>query len=273
MFFLEYFFNIFYFILQDHKDIGYIFPIDNPLESFEIKITSINVFLFFQFFFSNFFFTFLLITFIIFFIVLYNYIFNFIIPKGYQILFEDFYIFIIDCLQSQAGKISERFFVFIFSIFFFILLSNLIGIVFYSYTITSQIIITFGLAISAMIFIIFIGLIKKRLNFFLLFYPSGNINIFLKIFLVFIEIISFLIRPFSLAIRLFANMLAGHTLLHILASFNFFIHKNIIIFGFISLTCIFLIGLLEVLIAFIQAYVYTILLCIYLNDSLANIEH
>lgn len=248
--------------------------IQNPLESFEIKV--LKVYSFFDFFYfssSNFLLYFIIICTILFFFFVYNYIYSTIIPQSYQIILENIYNFIFECLKIQSGLISERFFIFIASVFSFILLSNLIGLVFYSYTITSQILITFSIAFSAMFFIIMIGVLKKKIKFFLIFYPSGDMNILLKIFLVLIEIISYSIRPFSLAIRLFANMLAGHTLLHILASFNFFISKKFFFFSIFIFFIIFAIGLLEVSIAFIQAYIYTILLCIYLNDSLIDNTH
>lgn len=246
----------------------------NPLESFEIKILKVYSFFDFIYFpFSTYFLYFLIISMIIFFFLIYNYIYSTIIPKSYQIFIENIYNFIFEFLKIQSGLISERFFVFITSIFSFILLSNLLGLIFYSYTLTSQILITFSIAFSSMFFIIMIGLLKKKIKFFLIFYPSGDMNIFLKIFLIIIEIISYSIRPFSLAIRLFANMLAGHTLLHILASLNSFISKKFFFFSIFIFIIIFAIGLLEVSIAFIQAYIYTILLCIYLNDSLIDNIH
>lgn len=246
----------------------------NPLESFEIKILKVYSFFDFIYFpFSTYFLYFLIISIIIFFFLIYNYIYSTIIPKSYQIFIENIYNFIFEFLKIQSGLISERFFVFITSIFSFILLSNLLGLIFYSYTLTSQISITFSIAFSSMFFIIMIGSLKKKIKFFLIFYPSGDMNIFSKIFSIITEIISYSIRPFSLAIRLFANMLAGHTLLHILASLNFFISKKFFFFSIFIFIIIFAIGLLEVLIAFIQAYIYTILLCIYLNDSLIDNIH
>jgi ATP synthase subunit 6 len=248
--------------------------IQNPLEGFEIKILKVySFFNMFSFSLSNYFLYFIIICVILFFFLVYNYIYSTIVPKSYQIFLEKIYNFIFECLKIQSGLISERFFVFITSVFSFILLSNILGLIFYSYTLTSQILITFGIAFSATFFIIMIGLLKKKLKFFLIFYPSGDMNIFSKIFLIIIEIISYTIRPFSLAIRLFANMLAGHTLLHILASFNFFISKKFFFFSIFIFIIVFAIGLLEVSIAFIQAYIYTILLCIYLNDSLIDNVH
>jgi len=125
--------------------------------------------------------------------------------------------------------------------------------------------ITLSLSGSIFIGLIIIGLLNNRIKFFLLFYPS-NVPIFLLVFLILIEILSFLIRPFSLAIRLFANMLAGHTLLNIFGSFAYFISNTHIYLFLISLLLCILITFLEVGVSIIQSYVFIVLLAIYIAD-------
>lgn len=125
--------------------------------------------------------------------------------------------------------------------------------------------ITLSLSGSIFIGLIIIGLLNNRAKFFLLFYPS-NVPIFLLFFLILIEILSFLIRPFSLAIRLFANMLAGHTLLNIFGTFAYFISNNYVYLFFLSFTFCVLITFLEVGVSIIQSYVFIVLLAIYISD-------
>jgi len=190
-----------------------------------------------------------------------------LVPYHWQSTGEMFYGISIDLIKQQIGLKAEKFFPFIFIIFSFILISNFIGLTPYSFTVTGQFLITASLAFSIFIGIIIIGFLLHRLHFFTLFVPTG-ISKYLLPFLIFIEVTSYLIRPFSLSIRLFANMLAGHTLLHILAAFVFFIGKHNYLFMFLPFLFLFAITLLEFGIAFIQAYVFAILVCIYLNDSI-----
>jgi F-type H+-transporting ATPase subunit a len=167
--------------------------------------------------------------------------------------------------QQINNIISLKYFPLVFNIFILILIFNINGLLPYSFTITSQIIVTLQLALSMFIGIIIIGFYNKDLKFLLLFVPK-NIPKILVPFLTLIEIVSFLIRPFSLSVRLFANMLAGHTLLFIIASFNFFIAINYILVLILPLFFIFFILILEFAIAFVQAYIFVILISIYLND-------
>ncbi len=150
-------------------------------------------------------------------------------------------------------------------------MANLIGLLPYSFTTTSHVSQTFTLSLSLFLGVTFIGFIVQKLKFFELFVPKDVVFVLIP-FLIIIEIISYISRAFSLAIRLFANMVSGHTLLNILAGFslslfNFkFYHQRI--FAILPFFVIFIIFVLEFCISFLQAYVFAVLICIYLNDSL-----
>ena len=232
----------------------------SPLEQFEIN------FLYLKFDFLN---NYLIILFIIFSFIFFYFFFNFkLIPSVIQYFLEGLYKFIIETLIQQAGLSSLFIFPFIFSIFFFILLSNLVGMLPFGFTITSHLSLTFFLALSFNLGFFFFGLYLNGYYFFLLFIPKGTPLILLPLIVV-IEIVSYLIRTLSLSIRLFANMMAGHCLLFVISSFifsfiNFIGVKSLFFIIFIYLGIFFL----EFAIAFLQAYVFMILICIYLNDAL-----
>lgn len=167
-------------------------------------------------------------------------------------------------------KYAMRFFPLIFFIFFSILSINLIGLIPYSFTLTSHIIITLFFSVSIFIGITIISVKSHGWNFFLHFKPSG-ISLELLFLLTPIEVISFLFKPISLAIRLFANMMAGHTLLKVIAGFSFtLVNKSGVLFILHLIPLFLLIPLygLELAVAFIQAFVFTILVCIYINEGL-----
>jgi F-type H+-transporting ATPase subunit a len=190
----------------------------------------------------------------------------YLIPTIWQYNIEFIYDFVLQIMKQQINNIiSLKYFPLVFNIFIIILIFNINGLLPYSFTITSQIIVTFQLALSLFIGIVIIGFYNKNIKFLLLFVPK-NIPKILVPFLTLIEIVSFFIRPFSLSVRLFANMLAGHTLLFILASFNFFILLNYVLILILPLLFIFFILILEFAIAFVQAYIFVILISIYLND-------
>lgn len=190
-----------------------------------------------------------------------------IIPNNWQNLLENLYLFVFDLVKQQIGKKGYPFFPIKYTLFLFILTANLLGMTLYSFTITSHIVITFGLAFAFFIGIVIIGIVTQKVKFLNTFVPSGS-PAFLLPFMIIIEIISYVSRPFSLGIRLFANMMAGHTLLAILANFSFVISKNNILIAAIPFILIVVIIGLEAMIAGLQAYVFTVLLCIYLKDSL-----
>ena len=153
------------------------------------------------------------------------------------------------------------------SLFLFILVSNLVGMSLYSFTLTSHVTIAFTLSFSFFIAIVTTGIYIQKAAFVNTFIPSGAPKA-LKPFIIGIEILSYFSRPFSLGIRLFANLMAGHTLLAILANFTFLISKKNIIITLLPFILIVLIVGLEAMIAALQAYVFTVLVCIYLNDSI-----
>ncbi len=189
-----------------------------------------------------------------------------IIPNNWQILLESLYLFVFNLVKQQVGVKGYGYFPLKLTLFLFILLANLLGMTLYSFTITSHAVITFSLGFVFFIGIVIVGVMIQKIKFLNTFVPSGSPAILLP-FMIIIEFISYLSRPFSLAIRLFANMMSGHTLLAILANFTFVISKKNIIIGAIPFLLIVGIIGLEAMIAGLQAYVFTVLLAIYLNDS------
>jgi F-type H+-transporting ATPase subunit a len=192
-----------------------------------------------------------------------------LVPGRIQSLVEMLYEFIASTVRSSAGEEGMRFFPFVFSIFMFVLMLNLFGLVPYGFTVTSHIIITFALAAVVILTVIIYGLMKHGTHFFGLFVPSGVPGWLLPL-LVVIEVISFVSRPISLSVRLFANMLAGHIALKIFAGFVGILLGA----GFWSVLAPLPLALavaltaLEVLVAVLQAYVFATLTSIYLNDAL-----
>ena len=158
-----------------------------------------------------------------------------------------------------------KFFPLLYTIFILIFFLNFFSLSPYTTSVSGHIMITLSLSGSIFLGLIIIGILNNRSKFFLLFYPS-NVPIFLLFFLIIIEVLSFIIRPFSLAIRLFANMLAGHTLLNIFATFSYFVSNNYIYLFFISFVFCLLITVLEVGVSLIQSYVFVVLLSIYISD-------
>jgi ATP synthase subunit 6 len=193
-----------------------------------------------------------------------------IVPSAWQSVAESFYDFIQTMIQDTIGEKGKRYFPIIFYLFLFIFACNIIGMIPYSFTVTSHIIVTFGLALSIFIGINIIGLSLHKLHFFSLFLPAGAPKA-LAPFLIVVEVISYIFRVFSLSIRLFANMLSGHCLLKILAGFGWTMLSMggiFTILHLLPLSIVFALTGLELAIAFLQAYVFTILTCIYLNDAI-----
>ena len=191
-----------------------------------------------------------------------------IIPTKIQLIAELSYTFVSKMINNIAGPKGKPYFPFIFTLFMFVLFCNMIGMLPYSFTVTSHIIVTFALAAIIFIGVTIIGFIKHGVGYLKLFVPSG-VPLILLPFIIIIEIISYLSRPVSLSVRLFANMMAGHTMLKV---FGGFVISLGIIGGWLPLTFTVALTGLEILIAFLQAYVFAILTCIYLNDAL-NLQH
>ena len=192
------------------------------------------------------------------------------VPGRMQALAEMSYEFIAGMVRSAAGEAGMRFFPFVFAIFFFVLLSNLVGFIPYSFTVTSQIIITAALAVMVFLTVIVIGVAEHGVHFFKIFVPPG-VPLYILPLVVAIEIISFLSRPVSHSVRLFANMLAGHITLNVFGAFVvMLLGAGVAVKGLALLPFAMTIGLeaLELLVAFLQAYVFAMLTCMYLNDAL-----
>ena len=193
-----------------------------------------------------------------------------IVPGRMQGLAEMMYEFVAEMVRSNVGNEGRPYFPFIFTLFMFILFSNLLGLIPYSYTVTSQIVVTFAMALFIFIGVTIIAVVKHGFHFFSFFIPSGAPKALLPLIFV-IEVISYFIRPVSLSVRLFANMLAGHTMLKVFGGLAVMIAGagGVFVAGSI-LPLVAIIGLtgLEVLVACLQAYVFTILTCMYLNDAI-----
>ena len=193
-----------------------------------------------------------------------------LVPGRFQSVVELSYEFVANTIRTSAGAEGMKFFPLVFSLFMFIFVSNIVGIIPYTFTVSSHIIVTFALAILVFLTVILYGFYKNGLKFFKLFVPSGIPVVILPL-VVLIEIISFFSRPISHSVRLFANMLAGHVTLKVFASFVTMLGA----LGFVGKVGALLpLGLtvaltaLELMVAFLQAYVFTILTCIYLNDAI-----
>ncbi|MCP4328983.1 MAG: F0F1 ATP synthase subunit A [Alphaproteobacteria bacterium] len=191
-----------------------------------------------------------------------------LVPGRLQSMAELSYEFVANMIRDNVGSEGRRFFPVIFTLFMFILFGNMFGLLPYSFTYTSHIIVTAALALAVFFGVTMVGLFRHGLHFFSFFVPSGVPKLMLPL-MVPIEIISYLSRPVSLSIRLFANMMAGHTMLKVFA--GFVVPLGAATFGIGGLAPIVMDILLiafELLVAFLQAYVFTVLTCLYLNDAI-----
>jgi F-type H+-transporting ATPase subunit a len=186
-----------------------------------------------------------------------------IVPGRWQCATEMAYEFIANMLRDTVGQEGRKYFPFVFTVFMFVLFGNLLGMVPYSFTFTSHIVVTFALAFIIFVGVTILGFVKHGLHFFSFFVPPGT-PLPMYPLLIPIEVISYLSRPISLSVRLFANMLAGHTLLKVIAGFVWALG----VFGVLPLAFVVALTGLEILIACLQAYVFTILTCLYINDAL-----
>jgi F-type H+-transporting ATPase subunit a len=191
-------------------------------------------------------------------------------PNRLQLIAEFSYEFIANTVRSTAGDEGMKFFPLIFSLFIFILFANVVGLIPYAFTVTTHIIVTAALALLVFFTVIVCGLYKHGLRWFRLFVPSGVPGYILPL-IVFIEVLSFLSRPISHSVRLFANMLAGHITLKVFAGFVTML-GGLGVAGWVGailpLSLTIALTALEVLVAFLQAYVFAILTSIYINDAL-----
>ena len=242
----------------------------SPLEQFELVAVVPLTFFGLNFSLTNSsFFLILTLSFLFFWLSL-SFYRNSLIPNNWQIIKEFMYEITSSIIKDNLGKKGEIYFPFIFSLHLVLLACNLFGMIPYSFTVTSHITFTFGLALSIFVGINIIGIQTQGLNFFSLFLPKG-VPLVIMPLLVTIELVSYIIKVFTLSIRLFANMTSGHTLLKIIASFAWTMFSAgglLAFFHIVPLVLLFILIGLELGIAILQAYVFTLLTCIYLNDVL-----
>jgi F-type H+-transporting ATPase subunit a len=186
-----------------------------------------------------------------------------LVPGRLQSVAELSYEFVANMVRENIGTEGIEFFPLIFSIFMFVLFGNFIGLIPYSFTFTGQIIVTFALAIFVFVTVTIVGFVRHGVHFFSLFFPPGA-PVFMAPVLVPIEIISYLSRPVSLSIRLFANMMAGHTMMAVFGVFTI----TLGLFGFLPIAINVAMFALEMIVCALQAYVFTILTCLYLRDAI-----
>jgi F-type H+-transporting ATPase subunit a len=192
-----------------------------------------------------------------------------LVPTRLQSVAEISYEFVANMLRDSIGKEGMKFFPFVFALFIFIFVCNMLGMVPGAFTVTSHIVVTAALAAIVFVTVLVVGFAKNGLHFFKLFVPSG-VPIYVLPLVTLIEVISFLSRPVSHSVRLFANMLAGHITLKVFGGFvvmllgagSFAALAPLPLLAAVALTA------LEFLVAFLQAYVFTMLTCMYLNDAL-----
>ncbi len=192
------------------------------------------------------------------------------VPTRMQALGEMAYEFTAGMVRSAAGEDGMRFFPFVFSIFFFVLICNLLGFLPYSFTVTSQIVVTASLALLVFFTVVIVGIKDHGVEFFKTFVPPG-VPMYILPLVVAIEIVSFLTRPVSHSVRLFANMLAGHITLYVFGAFVIMLlGAGLVTKPLAVLPFAMAVGLeaLELLVAFLQAYVFAMLTCMYLNDAI-----
>jgi ATP synthase subunit 6 len=194
-----------------------------------------------------------------------------LIPKRRQSILEIIYSSMLSLvIDNIKDKNSQKYFPLVFSLFLFILSLNLLGLIPYSFTLTSHLIVTFFISLSIFIGINIICAKMHGIRMFALFLPSGT-SVLLAFLLVPIELISYIFKPVSLSIRLFANMMAGHTLLKVIAGFAYVLMGNgglLFLIQYVPLLILIPLFGLELGVALIQSFVFSILICIYLNDSI-----
>lgn len=223
----------------------------------EISLTNLSLTVFF-----------VLIIGAIFFKLLYT---NYLIPRNWQIFLESIFIFVYRLVYQQLGKEGIMYFPFVFSLFTFILMLNLFSMLPYSFAVTSHFVWTLYFSLSICLGIFFLGILKHKIHFFKLFVL--DVPLFLAPIMIILEILSYIIRTFSLSIRLSANILAGHTLVHIIADFVVVMSNLKFLLVFLPFLLLLAIFVLELGVACLQAYIFVTLMCMYLNDSIHLADH
>jgi F-type H+-transporting ATPase subunit a len=194
------------------------------------------------------------------------------VPGRLQSISELAYEFVANMVRDNAGHGGKPYFPFIFTLFMFILFANIQGLIPKTFTVTSHIIVTFAMAAVVFVGVTLIGIVKHKARFLTLFVPSG-LPMALVPLLFPIEVISYIIRPITLSVRLFANMMAGHTLLVVLSGFAVSLSGFFILPALAPLAITTAMYGLEMIVAFLQAYVFAVLTCLYLHDALHLHEH
>lgn len=243
----------------------------SPLDQFDVSCLIFLRFFSFDFSFTSVLLPLFLLINYLFIIFVYLNTYLKLIPTSFQLAFESIFIFIINIIKNQIGSGGYLYLPFIFTVFLFILCSNFISLMPFGIALTSHVILLLLLSLGLSLAVFLLGLLNFEVRFLKVFVPEAPL--LLIPLLVLIEIFSYIVRSFSLAIRLAANILAGHTLVFIIATFIITVgHINI--FGMtISFIVLLAILVLETFVAFLQAYVYTILICIYLNDAVNGPSH
>ena len=244
----------------------------SPLEQFEIVPLIPFRFGTFDLSFSN---SSLLLFFVTFFILFFSQLISingngFLIPSRLQLIFESVYVFVYDIVLENLGKKGQSFFPFVFCLFFFLIFCNVLGLVPYSFTVTSHFIVTFMLSLIIWVGKLYVGVKEHGIKILGLLLPGG-VPLAIIPFFVVVEFLSFLIPLVALGVRLFANIIAGHILLKVIVGFCWSIMISggiLFILHFIPMGVLFLLLFLETAVAFIQAYVFTILTCLITGDTL-----
>jgi F-type H+-transporting ATPase subunit a len=187
-----------------------------------------------------------------------------LIPGRWQSMAEMSYELVANTIKDNVGQEGRHYFPFIFSIFMFVLTCNLVGMVPYSFTVTSHIAVTFALAILIFLGVTLIAVVKHGVGFFGMFLPEGT-PWWMAPLMVFIELFAYLARPVSLSIRLAANMMAGHTMLKVIAGFVISLGWAL---GWAPIAMLVVLTGFEIFVAILQAYIFTVLTCVYLNNAL-----
>jgi ATP synthase subunit 6 len=240
----------------------------SPLEQFEVSLYFFDftaIFLCFDVILISYFFFFIILFLILSMLFFFDFL---LVPSVVAFIFSEIYKFLFSLVLQQSGIAGLRYLPVGVVIFFFILGFNLLGLFPFGFCVTSHLSVTLSLALSLNIFLLFLGFKLHRFKFLKLFVPSG-VPLLLLSLIVIIEFVSYLLRTISLSVRLFANMMAGHTLLHILSSFVILLLDEYLDwFSLVPFFFVVLVYFLEFGIAFLQAYVFTVLFVIYLNDAL-----
>ena len=186
-----------------------------------------------------------------------------LVPGRWQSMSEATYEFVANMLKDNVGNEGKKYFPFIFTLFLFVLTCNLLGMIPYSFTVTSHIAVTFSLAIVIFIGVTIIGFMRHGTHYFKIFLPDG-VPWWMAPLMVFIELMAYLARPITLSVRLAANMMAGHTMLKVIAGF---VAGLGLMLGWLPIALLVVLVGFEIFVAVLQAYIFTVLTCVYLNDA------